>query len=27
MSQRRPVSVAGQKKGALTHVDYSRKRW
>jgi hypothetical protein len=25
-SQRRPVSVAGQKKGALTHVDYSRKR-
>jgi hypothetical protein len=26
MSQRRPVSVAGQKKGALTHVDYSRKR-
>jgi hypothetical protein len=25
-SQRRPASVAGQKKGALTHVDYSRKR-
>jgi hypothetical protein len=25
-SQRRPVSVSGQKKGVLTHVDYSRKR-
>jgi hypothetical protein len=25
-SQRRPVSVAGQKKGVLSHVDYSRKR-
>lgn len=25
-SQRRPVSVAGQKKGILTNVDYSRKR-
>jgi hypothetical protein len=25
-SQRRPTSVAGQKKGALTNVDYSRKR-
>jgi hypothetical protein len=26
-SQRRPVAVSGQKKGALTNVDYSRKRW
>jgi hypothetical protein len=25
-SQRRPVAVSGQKKGALTNVDYSRKR-
>jgi hypothetical protein len=25
-SQRRPATVAGQKKGVLTHVDYSRKR-
>jgi hypothetical protein len=25
-SQRRPVGVAGQKKGVLDHVDYSRKR-
>lgn len=25
-SQRRPVAVQGQKRGALTHVDYSRKR-
>jgi hypothetical protein len=25
-SQRRPATVAGQKKGVLSHVDYSRKR-
>jgi hypothetical protein len=25
-SQRRPTAVAGQKKGVLSHVDYSRKR-